>query len=150
MTGRSMEHESDMRRRRAFDSVRRVASESDARLAARNDPATLVVVDRHGLRNVVFQCPCGCGETVSINVDPAAGPSWRVRINAGDLTLMPSVWRTSGCRSHFILWSSRVWWCSADEGDLQEWPDEMDAELRAEWARILSRSPRGGRIDGRA
>jgi hypothetical protein len=142
-----MEHESDRRRRQAFDRVLTVASELDARLAARTDPATLVVVDRHGLRNVVFQCPCGCGETVSINVDPAAGPSWRVRIKASDLTLMPSVWRTSGCRSHFILWASHVWWCSSDEGDVEEWPDDMDAELKAEWARILAQ--RGRRIDRR-
>jgi hypothetical protein len=139
-----MANESSKRRRQAFDRVQTVGSELDARLAARNDPATLAVVDRHGLRNVVFQCPCGCGETVSINVDPAAGPSWRVRINAGDLTLMPSVWRTSGCGSHFVLWSSRIWWCSSDEGVAQEWPDEMDAELKAEWTRILSRWRGGG------
>ena len=78
-----------------------------------------------------------------INVDRGAGPAWRLQIRDDRLTLMPSVWRTSGCRSHFVLWNSTVWWCGTDpqDGDPPEderWPAELVRELRAEWKRIRS------------
>ena len=35
------------------------------------------------------------------------------------MSLIPSVRRTSGCRSHFIVWRNQIWWCS------RRWDDDM-------------------------
>jgi len=54
-------------------------------------------------------CPCGCGENFPINLDPRAGPAWRLYKSRGDaLTVFPSVWRESGCCSHFIIWRDQI------------------------------------------
>jgi hypothetical protein len=124
-------------RQARYAGVRVVASQSEARRVIAGDAAWLVVVERGRPRSVVFRCPCGCGEDLVVNVDREAGEAWRLRLNDGWLTLMPSVWRTSGCRSHFILWSNTVWWCMYGEDDVEpEWPEAMEAELKAEWRRI--------------
>jgi hypothetical protein len=41
-------------------------------------------------------------------LDPEAGPAWRQIQRNGRLTLYPSIWRDSGCRSHFILWKGEI------------------------------------------
>jgi hypothetical protein len=59
-------------------------------------------------------CPCGCGEVIQLNLLKQARPCWRVRLDRrGLVTLRPSVWRTKGCRSHFVIRKSRVEWCFA-------------------------------------
>jgi hypothetical protein len=77
---------------------------------------------------------------LSINLDPRTGKAWRLRQDRFGVTLLPSVWRTSGCKSHFILWRNAVWWCraAADDDTVEEtaWPLEMDRELRNEWRRL--------------
>jgi hypothetical protein len=124
-----------------------VTSHAEARESLRGAPGSASVVRRSYDRAVVFECPCGCDEVLVINLDPRAGPSWRHRLDTAGLTLMPSVWRTSGCESHFIVWRSRIWWCGLESHDdeANDWPDEMDGELRAEWWRILreARARRG-------
>lgn len=113
-----------------------VRDQSLALRLARDDANRLVVVDRDGERNVVFQCPCGCAEILVINVDARLQQSWRLRRSRKGLSLIPSVWRTSGCRSHFVLWDSRVWWCGplddADEDPAKQesWPRGLLRELR--------------------
>lgn len=93
---------------------------AEALLAAKE---SVLLVRRGGIsRAVVFYCPDGCGDTITINVDSRGGPAWRMRMTAKGVTLMPSVWRTSGCRSHFILWEHEVYWCghwTDDETDLE-------------------------------
>jgi len=34
----------------------------------------------------------------------------------GTITLKPSVWRTKGCRSHFLVRNSRIDWCRSEFG----------------------------------
>ena len=42
----------------------------------------------------------------------APAPRWDLRINAGGLpSLNPSVWRQTGCRSHFWLRDGHLEWC---------------------------------------
>jgi hypothetical protein len=55
-------------------------------------------------------CPDGCGETLAVNLDPRMAKAWRLDLRGG-VTLYPSVWRDSGCKSHFILWKDRIVWC---------------------------------------
>lgn len=63
----------------------------------------------------VMLCPCGCGATIQLNLLPSTRPAWRFvkHPGAGALTLGPSVWRTQGCRSHFLLRAGRVHWCTS-------------------------------------
>lgn len=66
----------------------------------------------------IFKCPCGCGETISLSLNPANRPSWSVRQSKqGRPTLYPSVWQSKGCCSHFWIDDGRVYWCS-DSGIL--------------------------------
>jgi hypothetical protein len=57
-------------------------------------------------------CPCGCGEVIQLNLLKQARPCWSaVEHPDGTVSLLPSVWRKRGCRSHFFIRSGRVDWC---------------------------------------
>jgi hypothetical protein len=59
-----------------------------------------------------MSCPCGCGSVIQLSLARDSRPSWRVRRQRdGTISLVPSVWRTVGCRSHFILHKGRILWC---------------------------------------
>jgi hypothetical protein len=59
-----------------------------------------------------MRCPCGCGETLHLRFAGERRPRWRVTADAGGrASLTPSVWRSTGCKSHFILSAGRVQWC---------------------------------------
>jgi hypothetical protein len=83
----------------------------------RDDPdalltETLYAIGENGhLWHVILVCPCGCGAPIALNVLPDDSPRWRLRESAAGPTLYPSVWRTTGCRSHFILRQGQVVWC---------------------------------------
>lgn len=75
-------------------------------------PATLYVV---GLREAPFcaamLCPCGCGDALYISLVEDDWPRWRVKVYAdGTPTIVPSIWRVVGCRSHFFLFWGRIRW----------------------------------------
>lgn len=62
--------------------------------------------------SVGMRCPCGCGERIELMILEGARPRWDVRSNrAGQPSLHPSVWRNSGCRSHFWVREGRILWC---------------------------------------
>lgn len=71
------------------------------------------LVDEDGqLWQVAMLCPCGCSAVIQLCVLPDTRPSWTVTMHTdGTLSLSPSVWRTTGCRSHFFLRGGRVDWC---------------------------------------
>ena len=57
-------------------------------------------------------CPCACGAVLRMNLRPEADPCWLwATSDRGAVTLKPSVWHQSGCRSHFFLHDGRVDWC---------------------------------------
>jgi hypothetical protein len=93
-------------------------SEAVANLKA---PGDTVVVTRGVPRSVVMQCPDGCGEVVTLNLDRRTGPAWRIFERNSRLTIFPSVWRDSGCRAHFIVWNNEILWCDRD--DVAAWND---------------------------
>jgi hypothetical protein len=88
--------------------------EADERLRG---PGTAVLVNRGVPRSLVISCPDGCGDTLTINLDGRSGPAWRFYSNRKGPSLFPSVWRDNGCRSHFIIWQSRIYWC--------DWKDDV-------------------------
>src|SRR5580658_1838817 len=86
-----------------------------------SEPGAAVLVRRGVLRSIAIACPDGCGEHLTINLDPRAGPAWRYYGRGADVSLYPSIWRDSGCRSHFIVWRSHIYWC--------DWNDELEAPI---------------------
>jgi hypothetical protein len=118
------------RRRTQFRETATAPNQGSA-LQLAQSPDKITVVIRGIPRTVVFQCPCGCGDILTVNVDPESGIAWELRTDGKTVTLLPSVWRTTGCRSHFILFKSRVWWC--DVGEDATWPPELALEFRTRW-----------------
>lgn len=96
-------------------------------------PGDLALIERGKPRSIVIQCPDGCGDKLTINLDAHAGEAWRLYSERSGITLYPSVWRTSGCLSHFILWSNRFYW--------MDWydPKPSDVKLKAVGSRVLER-----------
>lgn len=84
-------------------------------------PGEAVLVRRGVLRSMVMACPDGCGEVLTINLDGRADKAWRYYDRGGDVSLFPSVWRDTACKSHFILWRSRIYWC--------DWNEELDIPM---------------------
>lgn len=81
-------------------------------------PKTLYVVMEDGTPwSAAMLCPCGCGDTLHMNLLPDERPLWSLMVNGeGASTLQPSVNRIKGCRSHFWFRNGRVHWC-ADQQD---------------------------------
>lgn len=84
-------------------------------------PGDAVLIHRGVARSVAIACPDGCGEQLTINLDERAGPAWRCYLEGTALSLFPSVWRDTGCKSHFIVWRSKIYWC--------DWHEELDAPM---------------------
>lgn len=61
----------------------------------------------------LFKCPCGCGAVVTLSLQAAHRPHWRLIERSRERpTLSPSIWRDVGCMSHFWVHDGRVYWCS--------------------------------------
>ncbi len=78
------------------------------------DPASakhlVVVCDGERLKWLRFMCPCGCGETIALNLMRSHSPRWTVeRHDDGTLSVTPSVDSTT-CGSHFWIRRSRIAW----------------------------------------
>ena len=108
-----------------YDVIATAARYADAASSVAK-PGDCAVVERAGVRRqLVVCCPDGCGEVLSINLDPRSGPAWRLYQKRGIWSLFPSIDKLAGCLSHFILWRGRVLWCGAadDDGGPQEIPE---------------------------
>jgi hypothetical protein len=99
--------------------------EADEHLRA---PGDAVVVRRGVDRSLTMLCPDGCGETLTINLDRRAGPAWRLYVDGEVVSLYPSVWRNTGCGSHFIVWKSHIYWCDLGE-ELHSMGEEFVAQV---------------------
>jgi len=61
--------------------------------------------------SVGFQCPCGCGDVIELLLLPNVKPRWDIKVDSrGYPTLSPSVWKTTGCKSHFWVQDGRIVW----------------------------------------
>lgn len=88
--------------------------EADAKLER---PGDFVLVNRGVLRSFVLQCPDDCGERLTINLDPRTAKAWRLYRKRKQVSIFPSVWRDTGCGSHFIIWNHNIVWCNDEIGD---------------------------------
>ena len=62
--------------------------------------------------SVGMRCPCGCGDVIELPLQLGVRPRWSLEADPfGQPTLSPSVWRRTGCRSHFWVRGGRVCWC---------------------------------------
>lgn len=92
-------------------------SESDSLIEL---PGDYAIVERDRPRLIVMRCPCGCGDDLLINLDVRSGPAWRFYKKATGNSLYPSYWRSSECKSHFIMWSDKIYWCTSGDEDATE------------------------------
>lgn len=83
-------------------------------LALIKESGDCALVERGYPRNLLFKCPDGCGEVLTINLDPSSGPAWKFYERNRLRTLYPSIALSTGCQSHFILWRDDILWCDGD------------------------------------
>lgn len=59
-------------------------------------------------------CPCGCGADLRMSLHQEGRPRWRVYVDFDRaVTLVPSVWRQVGCRSHFLMKAGEIRWVTS-------------------------------------
>ena len=80
------------------------------------EPETVYLVGEDSLPwSAALLCPCGCGSTIRVSLVAGDRPRWRAKRHfSGSVTLHPSIWRNSGCRSHFFLRRGRIVWSAAE------------------------------------
>lgn len=70
------------------------------------------LIDEGESWSVGFLCPCGCGDTLELMLLPNVKPHWTLTLDDNSTpTLFPSIWRKSGCGSHFWLKNGIIYWC---------------------------------------
>jgi Family of unknown function (DUF6527) len=98
--------------------------------AAMERPGDFVLVNRGVLRSFAIQCPDGCGDKLTINLDPRMDKAWRFYRKRRQISIFPSVWRDTGCCSHFIIWNHNIVWCDDEWGGDRDVVVEDEGELR--------------------
>ncbi len=80
---------------------------------------TIYVVTEDGEPwSAAMLCPCGCSETLHMNLLPDERPVWCLTVHGDNTsTLHPSVNCIKGCQAHFWFRKGRVYWC-ADQHDV--------------------------------
>lgn len=106
------------RQRRAH--LKGVVTSHHEAMALASAPGDVAIVKRGTLRSVVMRCPDGCGDAITLNLDPRTDKAWRLYKSKKGLTLFPSVWRDSGCQSHFVLWNDVISWVDVFEIEEEE------------------------------
>jgi hypothetical protein len=102
------------------------------------DPGDFVLVSRGVDRAAVMKCPDGCGEVVVANLDARTGKAWKFYRKNRQISLYPSIWRDTGCKSHFILWNHTIWWCDAFERQAEVTPDDPES-LKVRLEKVLTK-----------
>lgn len=103
------------------------------------EPGDAVIVERGAPRWLILSCPCGCGDEIPVNLDSRAGPAWRLyRSSERGLSLFPSVWRDTDCKSHFVIRRNRILLFTPRDRDFRPImaPSEIDALSRLAQERL--------------
>src|SRR5216683_150808 len=60
-------------------------------------------------------CPCGCREMIHLSLLPHDAPTWQVSHDSNGLpSVVPSIWQTKNCKSHFLLRRGSIVWCTTN------------------------------------
>lgn len=88
-----------------------VADMDDVPLSIRPRRAYLVATPTRR-KWLVFDCPCGRGHRIALNLDRARRPVWTVRLSKrGSITLQPSVnYRHDRGVCHYVMSNGRIGW----------------------------------------
>jgi hypothetical protein len=101
-----------------------------------------VLIQRGIPRWLLLRCPCGCGDEIPVNLDARAGKAWRLyRRRVSGISLFPSVWRDTGCQSHFIIWRDLILMIGTGYGRAYSPRDSLDLAPLAQ--RVLEAWPLG-------
>jgi hypothetical protein len=76
-----------------------------------------------------MSCPDECGDTITLNLDPRTDKAWRYYRKHNQISVFPSIWRDTGCCSHFIIWNHNIIWCGLEE-DTGDVAVENEVEIR--------------------
>jgi hypothetical protein len=79
-------------------------------------PKVLYIVHENGIKEqAAMLCPCSCGQILHMNLLQDERPCWSATIHSnGTSSLAPSVWRKTGCKSHFWFREGHILWCKED------------------------------------
>ena len=106
-------------------------------------PGDAVLIQRDQPRWLLLKCPCGCSDEIPVNLDRRAGKAWRFYRDARlRVSVFPSIWRDTGCGSHFIVWRDQILLFGREDDELTSSPHHPD--LRALARRLLERWPLNG------
>ena len=73
--------------------------------------AMYIVKDGDEADTLIFKCPCGCNVDIYLNLLKDTRPQWDYYLpRKKQITVRPSIWRTSGCKSHFFIQKGKVIW----------------------------------------
>ncbi|MBL7789353.1 MAG: hypothetical protein JNL75_05910 [Chitinophagales bacterium] len=60
---------------------------------------------------LAFNCPCGCHSIIQLDLLKDTDPCWKYKVTKKKkINISPSIWRTSGCKSHFFVRKSKIDW----------------------------------------
>jgi len=110
----------DWWRRRQFsssarvDRVRFVASRGDVPDSMPRHQL-VVVGDEQLPKWAIFECPCGRGHRLEVNLSPRVRPYWKIRLDPRGPSLKPSIDSVAPYRCHFWLRDGRVQWTLPDQ-----------------------------------
>lgn len=78
----------------------------------------LYIVEEDGFEEqAALICPCGCDQILHLNLLTDERPCWYITHHRnGTATVYPSVWRLTGCRSHFWIRRGKINWCRGSVG----------------------------------
>jgi hypothetical protein len=97
------------RRRKRYKAIRHVASMSTVPNATGDE--IFIVGTPFTLKWAVFDCPCGLGHKLTVNLMKSQWPRWKAAIEEGRLSLRPSlIVDDHPCESHFWLINNTVRW----------------------------------------
>ena len=58
-----------------------------------------------------IKCPCGCNESIMLSLNKNNFPSWSIKQDKlGRATILPSIKKIDGCKSHFLIKNGRLIW----------------------------------------
>jgi hypothetical protein len=72
-------------------------------------PGTIYIIGEKRFRwALVFNCPCGCNDTIQLNLLRKVRPKWKFKIKKNLISVSPSIWKKSGCKSHFYIKKAKI------------------------------------------